>query len=158
MKKIKITTLALSIMIAPMTWVASDAMATHPGHHNQMASTHQESCGCQHMKDMMKAFDLDKSQQAKIKTIKEDLSQSQQANREQMRSIRTQIHEFITSGSTDEAKLNGLIDQKKELLGQMIKARIMAKQQMYNVLTDKQKTQFKEKLQQWEQEHKAKHC
>ncbi|WP_051546150.1 Spy/CpxP family protein refolding chaperone [Legionella lansingensis] len=157
MKKITLAAVALSFIMGPMafatTSTTSDQTTTTPSTTSDQMKDKMGS-GCPHkerMKEMMQSLNLDSSQQAKIKAIKDQLRQSQQSNMQQMKSIRSQIHDLITSGTMDESKLNSLIDQKKELLGQMIKAKIKAKQQIYNVLNDQQKSQFKQMLQQWEQ-------
>ena len=115
------------------------------------------SCGCGHMKKMAETLKLDDSQQAKIKSIREQMKASQQANREQMKSIRMQMNQLVQSTNMDESKLDSLINQKKELMAQMMKSRAMAKNQIFNLLNPQQKAQYQDMVKGWEGSM-HKHC
>ncbi|MCA0402852.1 MAG: Spy/CpxP family protein refolding chaperone [Proteobacteria bacterium] len=142
----------LSIVFFAFSLAMGQALADTP------STDSQSSCGCGgHMKKMVETLKLDDSQQAKIKSIKEQMKASQQANREQMKSIRMQMNQLVQAPNVDEAKLDSLINQKKELMGQMMKARVMAKNQIFNLLNPQQKTQYQDMMKKWE-DGSHKHC
>lgn len=118
-----------------------------------------DSCNGEKMKKMFQSLNLDSAQQEKIKAIKDQLRESQKSNWEQMKTIRSQIHDLIKSDKLDESKLDSLIAQKKELMATMMKTRIMAKNQIYNVLNAQQKTKFEQMMKEWEEKRmKHKQC
>ncbi|ASQ46088.1 Spy/CpxP family protein refolding chaperone [Legionella clemsonensis] len=163
MKKISLVALVLSFALGQSAFAAP---ANDTSTSNQTTSTTSSmssdngSCPCpgKRMQEMMDSLNLDASQQAKIKAIKDQLKQSQQSNWEQMKSIRSQIHDLIAADTLDNSKLNSLISQKKELLGEMMKAKISAKQQIYSVLNADQKSQFKQLMKQWEEKRMNHKC
>jgi protein CpxP len=164
MKKISLAAIGLSFIMGSMAFAsATNSDASTPSSDQTMTTSSSDQMGkkggCgEHLKKMISALNLDASQQAKIKGIKDQLKQSQQSNWEQMKSIRSQIHDLITSETMDDSRLNSLINQKKELLGEMMKAKINAKHQIYNTLNEQQKSQFRQMMQQWEAERKHHKC
>ncbi|KTD17009.1 Spy/CpxP family protein refolding chaperone [Legionella jordanis] len=172
MKKISLAAVVLSFVMGQVAFATSSdtttSSSTTGSTPDQTMTTSTSSnpsdqmgshCGCgNHMKQMLSALNLDSSQQTKVQAIKSQLMQTLQANREQMKSIRSQIRDLVTSDTLDDAKLNSLVDQKKELIAQMMKAKVTAKQQVYSLLNDQQKAQFKQMLQQWEQDRENHKC
>ncbi len=119
------------------------------------------SQGCPHrMHHLMTALKLDKAQQAKVEVIQTQLEQQEKTTWEQMSALRTQIREMVASDNMDESKLDSLISQKKELLASMMKAKLMAKNQIYNVLTASQKVKFQAMMKKMEEKMimKYKNC
>ncbi|MBA4696169.1 MAG: Spy/CpxP family protein refolding chaperone [Legionella sp.] len=156
MKKLSLAVLALSFVMGQAAFATSEAAhktmsptAVTATPANDMMHDHHQMHHCLfHMKKMMHELNLDKAQQDKIKSIKDELKVSQKSNWDQMRGLHKQVHEIIQSNTLDNAKLDQVVDQKKELLGRMMKAHITAKQQMYNVLNDKQKAKLNQMMQQ----------
>lgn len=159
MKKVSLVALVLSFVLGQTAFAATATDNSTTSTSSSMSSD-KGSCPCpgKRMQEMLSALNLDASQQAKIKSIKDQLKQSQQANWEQMKSIRSQIHDLVAADSLDNSKLDSLINQKKELLGQMMKAKITAKQQIYSVLNADQKSQFKQLMKQWEEKRMNRQC
>ncbi|KTC86525.1 Spy/CpxP family protein refolding chaperone [Legionella brunensis] len=159
MKKISLVALVLSFIVGQTVFAATASQDVLSSSTSPTMSDKAPGCGCGvRMKEMMSSLNLDATQQSKIKAIKDQLKQSQKANWEQMKSIRSQIHELVTADTLDKSKLDSLIDKKKELLGQMMKAKITAKQEIYSVLNTNQKTQFKQMMKQWEEKRMNHQC
>ncbi|HHF7344157.1 TPA: Spy/CpxP family protein refolding chaperone [Legionella feeleii] len=109
-----------------------------------------QGCNCcvGGMGQILKALNLNADQQAKIKAIKAQLKSDTKDTWAQLDDVRGQINALIQSGQVDEAQLDSLVDKKMELLGKGIKTKIKARNQIYNVLTVEQKTQFQSLLKQ----------
>ena len=131
-KKI-IGSLALACSLA----ISSTAFAFFPG------------CG-DGMKKMVESLNLDTAQKEKVKPILETLKSSLKASGEQMNDLDKQIKEQTTSATMDQSAIDGLIDKKAKLIGDMMKAKATAKNQVYNILNEQQKTKIQEKMKQKE--------
>ncbi|KTC65976.1 envelope stress induced periplasmic protein (plasmid) [Legionella adelaidensis] len=112
------------------------------------AFAHMGMGGCHCMGQMMQELNLTPDQQKQIQQIKDQMKSQMQSNREQMQSLRTQMQTLIKSDKIDEAKLDSLVNQKKELMGTMMKAKIKMKNQIYNLLDAQQKTKFASMMEQ----------
>ncbi|WP_028389524.1 Spy/CpxP family protein refolding chaperone [Legionella fairfieldensis] len=144
-KKFRFIAFAFSLILSQLTFAETAAPAT--------AATQQStSCGCNgdKMKHMIDSLKLDEAQQTKLQTIKEQTKATIKANWQQMKALRSQMNQLIQSDTIDQTKLDSLINQKKELVGNMIKVKIMAKHQIYNLLNAQQKTQYQQMINQWE--------
>lgn len=97
-------------------------------------------CGC--MAQMMQDLNLTADQQQKINQIRDQTKSQMQSQKDQMRALKGQINDLIKSEKIDEAKLDSLVNQKKDLMASMMKAKIKMKNQIYNVLDAQQKTKF----------------
>ncbi len=101
--------------------------------------THQ--CYCKPF-DKMINLNLTPEQETKILDIRKQTHQSLQATYVDLKSVQSQIRGLITSSKLDESKLDALVNQKKELLASIMKARIKMRNQVYNLLDDSQKSSF----------------
>ncbi|WED44503.1 Spy/CpxP family protein refolding chaperone [Legionella cardiaca] len=162
MKRLSLVALVLSFVMgqaAFATATSQDSATSTQTTSSTSSSDKASGCGCaDRMHKMMSSLNLDATQQTKINAIKSQLKETLKSNWDQMKSIRSQIHELVTSDTMDDSKLNSLIDQKKELLAQMMKAKIKAKQQIYSLLNTQQKSQFKQMMQQWEEKRMHHQC
>ncbi|KTC97981.1 Spy/CpxP family protein refolding chaperone [Legionella erythra] len=118
----------------------------------QIASADQAgNCPCKgRLSEMFKDLQLDANQQAQIKAIKDKNKEAMQASWKQMKELRGQLKALVTSDKLDEATLDKLVSQKAALMSSITKAKISTKNQIYNVLNDKQKQQFQSMMKQWE--------
>ncbi|MDI9819805.1 MULTISPECIES: Spy/CpxP family protein refolding chaperone [unclassified Legionella] len=157
MKKISLVAFLLSCMIGQTAFAAANQNAVNSAQPASNSQPSNDNACPDRMKKMIDGLNMDAAQQAKVKAIKDQLKESQKANWEQMKSIRSQMHDLIQSDTLDDSKLNSLIDQKKELLGQMMKAKVQAKQQIYSLLNDQQKAQFKQMMKQKEENRMMKY-
>ncbi|MFT4058205.1 MAG: Spy/CpxP family protein refolding chaperone [Legionella sp.] len=109
------------------------------------AMAHAFGCG-EGMDKMVQSLNLDDSQKQKVKPIIDSLKTSMQQNREQMKDLSKQINAQVTSPNMDQSAVNDLVDKKVKMIGDIIKAKINAKSQIFAVLNDQQKAQFKDMM------------
>ncbi len=118
-------------------------------------------CACETGIDKMVAsLKLDKAQKDKIKPILDQLKASVKDSAAQMTDLESQINQQATSASMDQATVDGLVDKKVKLIGDMMKAKITAKNQIFAILDDKQKAALQAMLKKSEDKMTAqfKHC
>lgn len=117
------------------------------------------ACG-EGMKQMLGSLKLDDAQKEKIKPILESMKSTMQQSGEQMRDLSKQINEQAISPNMDQSAVSALVDKKTKLLGDMIKAKVTAKNQIYAVLNDQQKTQLQGMMKKMEEKmaEKFKSC
>lgn len=107
------------------------------------------SCGCKN--NIYKKLELTPEQQTQIKAIREQANIIKIAKQKEMLSVNNQIQELIKADKLDEAKLDSLLNQKKELMASMIKNKVIVKHQIYNIFTAPQKEKYNEMMKAWEQ-------
>ncbi len=106
-----------------------------------------QSWGCgeeidiDHVAEILK---LNDAQLTKIKNIKAQFKIGQKANWVQMKTLREQINQQIQSNTMDQLKIDSLINTKTQLIGSMLKGKIMAKHLIYGVLNIQQKAQYQQ--------------
>lgn len=107
-----------------------------------------EGWGCgEGMKKMVGSLSMDAAQKEKIKPILEQLKSSMQTNITQMKDLHTQITQQVQSDTMDQSAMDNLIDSKTKLIGNMMKAKIMAQHQIFMLLTPVQKAKYNSMLQ-----------
>lgn len=116
-------------------------------------------CG-EGLKNMVESLKLDDTQKSKIKPILEQLKSTMKNDVEQMKDIRQQLNQQAESTNMDQSTVDSLIDKKTKLLGDIMKAKITAKNQIYAILTPQQKTELQNKMKKMEEkmEEKYKKC
>lgn len=122
---------------------------------SQATFAHSSFCG-EGLGKMVESLKLDDAQKAKIKPILEQLKTTAQNTWPQMKDLRTQLDQQVTSPTMDQSTVNGIVDQKTKLIGDMIKAKIAAKNQIYNVLNDQQKATLQTMMKNAEEKMAAK--
>ncbi|KTD41275.1 Spy/CpxP family protein refolding chaperone [Legionella parisiensis] len=112
------------------------------------------------LKSMVESLKLDENQKSKIEPILEQLKATMKSGAEQMRDLSKQINQQAESASMDQSTVDSLVDKKTKLLGDMIKAKMTAKNQIYAVLKPEQKTELQNKMKKMEEkmEEKFKKC
>ena len=70
----------------------------------------------------------------------------QKDNWTQMKDLDNQIHQQVTSDKMDQAAVDALVDKKTNLIGNMMKAKISATNQIFVILTPKQRMDFQNKM------------
>ncbi|WP_454780792.1 Spy/CpxP family protein refolding chaperone [Legionella sp. WA2022007384] len=120
---------------------------------------HSGGCG-EGFKSMVESLKLDDSQKAKIKPILDQLKASMKNDADQMKDLSRQINQQAESATMDQSAVDGLIDKKTKLIGDMMKAKITAKNQIFSVLNPQQKTELQNKMKKMEarMEEKFKNC
>lgn len=104
---------------------------------SQSALAHQW-CG-DGLKKMVSSLKLDDAQRAKVMPILDQLKANMASNAVQMRDIEMQLRQQMMSATMDQSVVDGLIDKKTKMIGDAMKAKITAKNQMFNMLTAEQK-------------------
>jgi protein CpxP len=100
---------------------------------------------CDHigwLKDMVSSLKLDAAQKEKITPIIEQLKTSLKASGTQIEGVSAQLKHQLAEPTFDQSKVDDLVDQKAKLIGDMMKAKISATNQVFTVLTPKQKTEM----------------
>lgn len=109
------------------------------------------------MMDKMKSeLNLTADQQKKIEDLKKQMMDQKETQKAQLKAIRTQMQELIRAPQLDQTKLDSLINEKKEILGAMMKNKITMKHQIYNLLTEDQKKKWDVMMQKWENKNNDK--
>lgn len=126
---------------------------------SQSMFAHSGNCGDE-IKNLVGSLKLDDSQKAKIKPILEQLKSSLKDTEAQFNDLHAQINQQIASDTMDPATLDGLIDKKAKLIGDIMKAKALAKHQIYAVLNETQKNHFQDNIKKLEEKmaEKYKSC
>jgi protein CpxP len=104
---------------------------------------------------MVQSMNLDTSQKAKIMPILDQLKSTIKTNASQMDGLESQIEEQVNSTNMDQEKINSLVNQKTKLIGDMMKAKIMAKHQIFSILNAEQKGKFQDMMKKADEKMKA---
>ena len=126
----------------------------------QSAFADNKRCGGDMMKKMVEHFKLDAAQQAKAKPILDQMKSTMQTNWSQMKDLHMQMNQQVTSDTMDQSAVDGLVDKKTKLMGDMMKAKMSAKHQIYMLLTPQQKTSYQAMAKKWQDKmaSKAEEC
>jgi len=116
-----------------------------------------DSWGCgEGLKKMLDSIKLDDAEKTKIKPILDQLKSSIKGSSQQFKDLDKQIKQQTESTSMDQSTVNNLVDQKTKLIGDMIKAKITAKNQILAILTPEQKTKLVDMMNKLEEKITAK--
>lgn len=102
------------------------------------------SCGC--MKNLTEKLGLSSEQAAKIKAIKQQEKKEKAKYHQDISTLHHQIKELMSATKLDEAKLDTLLNKKKELSKARVKSQYEARQQIMAVLNTQQKAKYEEML------------
>lgn len=92
---------------------------------------------------MTEKLHLTKEQQTKIRSIMMTHKGEMRSNREKIRDLRKQMREIVFSNNYDADKVANLSDTLTKVMDEQIKLRAEVMHQVYNVLTPKQRVEFK---------------
>lgn len=106
-----------------------------------------QSCNCpEGLKHMVESLKLDDSQKTKIAPILAQLASTVKNDTSQMNDLAQQQKQQFESENMEQATVDGLIDKRTKLIGDIIKAKVAAKKQILALLTPQQKTDFQNKM------------
>lgn len=105
---------------------------------SQSTFAHTWACG-EGMRKMVESLKLEPDQKEKIKPILDQLKTSIKTAASQMDALEAQMNQQVDAATMDQSTVDGLIDQKAKLIGDMMKAKAAAKNQILAVLTPEQK-------------------
>ena len=134
-----------------LIWLSAAAFALTMGQPGFASSTdnHQtKPCHCNDNKNPSNKLNLSDEQKVKIKAIRADAHKTLKANYQQSKALRSEINKLALEDKIDESKLDSLINQRNKLKTAMLKSHVLMKHQIYSLLTDKQKLQYKEMMKQ----------
>lgn len=94
------------------------------------------------MQEVMRQLKLTPDQESKIGALKVKFKESMGDKETQMRVLHGQIRMMVQSDNMDESKLDALISEKKDLIGTIMKNKIMLDHQIYVLLDISQKGMF----------------
>ncbi|MDP3269119.1 MAG: Spy/CpxP family protein refolding chaperone [Legionella sp.] len=116
-----------------------------------------DSWGCgEGIKQMVQSLNLKDDQKAKIEPVLEQLKSNMKQMATQMNALDTQINQQANAATVDQSQVNGLVDQKAKMIGEMMKAKMLAKSQIMAQLTPEQKTQLQNMMTKLEEKMAAK--
>jgi len=107
------------------------------------------------MENMVQKLDLTADQKEKMMTMKKQAKAEMKAKHDEMHAIHKEMGPLVETDKMDEAKLDALIQQEKEVVASMTKNKMMLKHQFYGVLDAKQKAMFSTMSKQCEEMPKA---
>lgn len=110
----------------------------------------------QGLKTMVESLSLSDDQKTKIKPILDQMKNTMKENGSQMNALDSQIRVQVNSATMDQDTVNSLVDKKTALIGNIMKARINAENQIYVVLTPEQKATLQNMIKTAEEKMAAK--
>ena len=138
-KIILLLALAMTLCVGPISVVYADHGKCFMGTHVAKA---------------ISKLDLTADQKTKIKAIRDKAKQDLAPLHKQMMVTHQQIEELFKAAKIDDSKFDSLINDKKELIGSIIKIRMNERRDISNVLTEQQKQKLATMMQQWKTKHK----
>lgn len=151
-------TLGISIMIKKIICISAFALSISLSQSTLACHNHSAYLTSERYENMTKELNLTADQKNKIKAIRMESREKMKSEVKEMRKNRMKINELTIADVLDEAKVNKLISEQKELMGSIIKMRVMTKHDISKVLTAKQKTMLETKMKQWHENHDKKSC
>lgn len=111
-----------------------------------------DSCTAR-LQNMLQSLNLTDDQQTKVNAIIAQTTTANAPYKQQLQTLQNQIKQLITGDSLNEQQLDSIITQKKNIMGSMLRNKIMAKYQIYQLLNSQQKTQFQQQMSTWGQQN-----
>ncbi len=96
---------------------------------------------------MVESLNLTQEQKTQITPILENMKTTIKENSAQMRDLETQMKTQANSETMDQTAIDGLVDRKTALVGNLMKARFSAQNQISAILTPEQKTKLHSAIQ-----------
>lgn len=97
-------------------------------------------------KRMFEKLNLTEQQKSQIEAIKNQYKEGMKAQFEEAKKLRKQMKDLVKADRVDENQLNQLVNQKKEIMGALLKSKIRMKNQIYHVLNEEQRKQYQEMM------------
>lgn len=144
-------------MLKKLVWLPAFLLLLVFGQNAMACGTSEQGkgkaqCHCKTMHNMATQLNLSTTQQAKLKAIRLKSRSTIVAKHEEMKKIRSQMLALTAKDKVDQAKLDALINQQKELFASIVKLRMMYKNQVYNTLDAAQKIKFTSMIDKWTDE------
>lgn len=118
-------------------------------------------CGCHKiahkMHEAMEKLNLTAEQKDKIKVINEKAHATIQAKRDEMRNLEMMINAAYKDGSINEAKIDEFANKKMQIVGAVMKTKMMERFEISKILTAEQKEKLNQMVHNWMEKHMQKH-
>ena len=147
-KIICFSALALSMSMSQATLACDCDMNSARGEHYEHMTSKFEH--------MTEKLDLTADQKEKIKTISEKARNDMKPMFEEIRANRMKLNELADAKDIDQTQIDKTIDQNKDIMGSMMKMRVMTRHDIMVVLTDKQKAKLDVMMAHWKAKHMKK--
>lgn len=108
---------------------------------NQMVLADTSVCR-EGLSTMVQSLNLDANQKQKIQPILDQFKNTAQTAGSQMDGIENQINQQVSTPNMNQDTVNGLVDQKVKLIGDIMKAKIQAKSQILAILNPQQQAKL----------------
>lgn len=122
---------------------------------NPTAFASQWECG-ENLKALIQTLNLTPVQKEQVEPILVNLSSIVKTKAADLDVIDQKIDKQVYSGTIDDS-ITLEVDNKTQLIGDIIKAKLMAKKQLFALLDDKQKTLLQQKMKQLQDKFTAKY-
>lgn len=99
--------------------------------------------------EILEKLDLSDEQKDKIKMLSTKTHEMMQAKRAEMHDLIMTINTSYMDGSISEPKIDEFAHKKMEIMGAIIKARMLERFEISKILTDAQKQEVNKMLQEW---------
>jgi Spy/CpxP family protein refolding chaperone len=103
---------------------------------------------------MEKKLHLTSDQKDKIKELRLAAHKAMQPLRQDLRDNHMKLNELARANTLDEGAIDSLINQQKEILGKLMKMRLMIKHDITMDLTEKQRSDMVSMAAKWKEHHK----
>lgn len=113
------------------------------------ASTFASPCR-DSLEKMVDSLSLAKEQSDKLKPIMMQFKTTMKDKAAMMKDLDMQIKKQESSSTMEEATVNGLVDKKAALIGDMMKAKVQAKHQVMDILNPEQRMVIQNKMEKME--------
>jgi len=134
-----------------IVWLSALTLAMSVSQASLACDCKVSSLAGDHFEQMTGKLDLTADQKAKIKVIGAKAREDMKPKFMAMREIRMQLNALASSKELDQDKIDKLIDQNKEILGSLMKMRVMVRHDVDMVLTDKQRAKMDGMISDWKE-------
>ncbi|MDF1758092.1 MAG: Spy/CpxP family protein refolding chaperone [Legionellaceae bacterium] len=118
-------------------------------------------CGCEmgkKMHEMMAKLDLNKEQQDKIKGIMDKHKEGMKVKHDELHDVRMLANTAFNEDKMTESKVDEFVNKETQIVGEMMKCRMMERFEVSQVLTPEQKKKLHAMMDKWKADHKDKKC
>lgn len=123
-----------------------DFDSERPHHKSMFHGKHHKGAPFGFVKQIMRSLELTDQQRGEIEQIVEEARPEFKDIMDAMRAERGKIHDLVTADSTDMAAIEAAAEIQSQLMKQMIIEGAQTKSAIFQVLTEDQRNQIREKM------------
>lgn len=140
----------LSALIVAAAFIFASGQAAQAGHCSCDKIAHK-------MHKIIDKLNLTSEQKEKIKSIRDKAHTVIKGKHDEMKSIEIMVNAAYKDGSMTEAKIDEYTNKKVQVIGAVIKTRMMERLEISNILTTEQKQEIDKIANNWLKKHHDKH-